>query len=60
MPDANDVIATALLGTERQLSFWDAMTVRSASRLGCSTLWTEDLNDGQVIEGVRITNPFAH
>jgi predicted nucleic acid-binding protein len=26
--------------------------------LGCTRLWTEDLNDGQKIAGVRVSNPF--
>lgn len=58
-PLADDVIAAVTLSTRYQLSFWDAMIVRSAAELRCDTLWTEDLNDGQVIEGVRLTNPFS-
>jgi predicted nucleic acid-binding protein len=58
-PNAADVVAAASISAQRQLSFWDAMIMRSASDLGCrSSLWTEDLNDRQVIEGVRIVNPF--
>ena len=41
------------------LSFWDALIVVAAARSGASVLYTEDLNDGQEILGVRITNPFA-
>lgn len=58
-PHAGDVVAAADLAERHQLSFWDAMIVRSASEMGCNTLWTEDLNAGQVIDGVRIANPFA-
>ena len=58
VPTAEDVLAATSISEERQLSFWDAMIIRSAAELGCHTLWTEDLNDGQVIEGVRVTNPF--
>lgn len=57
-PDADDVIAAAALADAAQLSFWDAMIVRSASRLGCPTLWTEDLNAGQQILDVTIRDPF--
>ncbi len=35
------------------------MIVHAAAELGCDVLWTEDLNDGQVIGGVRIRNPFV-
>lgn len=58
-PTARDVISAASLSAEAQLSFWDAMIITSAAELGCSVLWTEDLNDGQQIAGVRIGNPFA-
>lgn len=58
-PLPDDVIAAATLSSRYQLSFWDAMIVRSAAELRCDTLWTEDLNDGQVIEGVRLSNPFS-
>jgi predicted nucleic acid-binding protein len=57
-PLADDVVAAASLSNRHQLSFWDAMIVRSAAELHCETIWSEDLNDGQVIEGVRVRNPF--
>ena len=41
-----------------RLSFWNALIVASAESAKCEKLWTEDLNDGQVIRGVRIENPF--
>jgi predicted nucleic acid-binding protein len=41
------------------LSFYDALIVQSAIDLGCDTLYSEDLQDGQTIEGVKIVNPFA-
>lgn len=40
------------------LSFWDALIVHAARQADCAVLLTEDLNDGQVIDGVRIRNPF--
>jgi predicted nucleic acid-binding protein len=40
------------------LSFWDALIVAAAESAHCETLWTEDLNHGQVIRGVRIENPL--
>lgn len=58
-PGPHDVLAAIDIAEQERLSFWDAMIIRSASELGCKTLWTEDLNAGQVISGVRIANPFA-
>jgi len=58
-PGADDVLRAIALQKETKLSFWDAMIVHAAAELGCDVLWTEDLNDGQVIRGVRIRDPFT-
>jgi predicted nucleic acid-binding protein len=42
-----------------QLSFWDALILASADSAKCGELWTEDLNSGQTIRGVKIVNPFG-
>ena len=34
------------------------MIVRSAAEMGCSVLYSEDLNAGQEYSGVRVENPF--
>ena len=39
-------------------SVYDAMIVASALEADCKTLYTEDLHHGQVIDGLRIENPF--
>jgi predicted nucleic acid-binding protein len=42
------------------LSVYDAMIVASALIAGCTMLWSEDMQDGLLVEGqVRIVNPFA-
>ena len=40
------------------LSFWDALVVVAAARSGAKRLYTEDLQDGQIILGVEVANPF--
>ena len=57
-PTADDVLAAIALHRQEQLSFWDAMVVQAAIEMRCDVLWTEDLNDGQVLRGVTIRNPF--
>jgi len=47
------------LADQAKLSFWNALVVVAAARSGATVLYTEDLNDGQEILGVRISNPFA-
>jgi predicted nucleic acid-binding protein len=41
-----------------KLSFWDALIVVTAESARCSRLWSEGLNDGQIIRGVEIKNPY--
>lgn len=58
-PAADDVLRAIALHQRSNVGFWDAMVVHAAAELKCDVLWTEDLNDGQVIQGVRIRNPFT-
>jgi predicted nucleic acid-binding protein len=41
-----------------QLSFWDALIVAAADAAGCTTLYSEDFNSGQMILGVKVVNPY--
>lgn len=41
------------------LSFWDGLLWATAKEAGVTVLLTEDLNDGQNLEGVLFRNPFA-
>ena len=43
----------------RSLSFYDALIVCAAKVSGCSVLYSEDLNSGEVIDGIKLVNPFA-
>ncbi|MBI3203077.1 MAG: PIN domain-containing protein [Myxococcales bacterium] len=45
--------------TRHQISFWDALILRAAHGSGCATLLTEDLNHGQLFDGVRVESPFG-
>lgn len=58
-PDARDALSAINLQQRYTLSFWDAMIIWSAAQLGCQTIWSEDLNPGQVYDGVKLINPFA-
>lgn len=41
------------------VSYWDALMVAAAQQQGCSFLLTEDLQHDQLMDGVRILNPFV-
>jgi predicted nucleic acid-binding protein len=57
-PSVADLLAAIDLYRLQNLSFWDALILRSAKQSGCRVLLTEDMQHGQVIDGVRIVNPF--
>jgi predicted nucleic acid-binding protein len=39
--------------------FFDALVIAAALEAGSSTLYTEDMQDGQAIEALTIRNPFS-
>jgi predicted nucleic acid-binding protein len=57
--DASDVIAAIELHRLTQVSFWDALIVHAARSAGVAMLYSEDLQNGAVLGGVRIVNPFV-
>ena len=55
-----EIHETGLALAERYgLSSWDAMIAASALHADCDTLWSEDMQDGNVLDNqLRIVNPF--
>ena len=48
------------LAERHRLAIYDAMIVAAALAGGCDTLWSEDMQDGLVVEQrLTIRNPFA-
>jgi predicted nucleic acid-binding protein len=52
----DDAIDCSILN---ELSFWDAMIVAAAAAAGCTRIFSEDLNHGQTVLGVRVENPYG-
>lgn len=52
------ILSATALSRQHQLSFWDALIIRSAIEGGASTLYTEDLQHGQVFETLTVENPM--
>ena len=46
------------LQDRHQVSWWDALIVASAIGAGCTTLLTEDLQDGQRFGDLEVVSPF--
>jgi predicted nucleic acid-binding protein len=47
------------LARDHRFSFYDALIVAAAIETGCDTLLSEDMQDGRVVAGLRIVDPFA-
>jgi predicted nucleic acid-binding protein len=58
MVELPDILSAIELHRHHQLSFWDALLVRTAIRSSCSVLFTEDLQHGQRFGELEVVNPF--
>ena len=45
--------------TQYMLSFYDSLIVAAAQEAGCTRLYSEDMQHGQVIGKLKIVNPFV-
>ncbi len=57
--DFSAIREAVLLSKDVQISFWDALILIAAVHSGAENLYTEDLNHGQIIAGIKIINPFC-
>ena len=55
---ALSVIRASEIEEQYHISFWDALVIVAAHTAKADKILTEDLNQGQMIEGIRIENPF--
>jgi len=46
------------LHKHHRFSFYDSLIIAAAAKTNCKTIYTEDLQDAQVVAGVKIKNPF--
>ncbi len=57
---SRDVMLAAIATRQRfEISYWDAAILEAARSLGCETVLSEDLSDGQDYGGVKVHNPFG-
>lgn len=54
-----DVIAAIDLHRLHHFSIWDALIVRAALNGACTTLYSEDMQDGRTIDALAVRDPFA-
>ena len=60
-PATTDEIMEAAgdLSAAHGLQLWDAVICAAAERSGAKAFLSEDLQDGRLLQGMRILNPFA-
>jgi predicted nucleic acid-binding protein len=56
--EPNTILSASEIEEKYVLSFWDSLIIATASQSEARNILTEDLNHGQIIEGVLIENPF--
>jgi predicted nucleic acid-binding protein len=56
--DHSIILQASEIEESNNISFWDALIVSAAYSQNVPTILTEDLNHGQIIEGIFIENPF--
>ena len=56
--DVDTIISATELQERYKYSFWDSLIIASAIAGGAKTIFSEDLSDGQTIQGITIKNPF--
>ncbi|PYU83186.1 MAG: VapC toxin family PIN domain ribonuclease [Acidobacteria bacterium] len=61
LPITMEIHEAALKIAEKHVyNIYDALVIAAALEAGCATLYSEDLHDGQTIDGqLTIRNPFA-
>ena len=57
--DAQTTLKAWAVQDEAGLAWWDALLAASALMAGCKLFISEDMQDGQLISGMRIVNPFG-
>jgi predicted nucleic acid-binding protein len=56
--DPETTIHASEIEEKNGISFWDALIVAAAFRLQAKKIISEDLNNGQIIDGIMIENPL--
>ncbi len=60
LPISSEMIQEAIkISQKYQYSFYDSLIISAAVHAEVDILYSEDMQDGQKIRGLKITNPFA-
>ena len=57
--DSELILSAIHRSRNNQLSFWDVLIVQAAIEGHASTLYSEDMRDGEMLDSLRVVNPFS-
>lgn len=57
--DKESILDSIDIHSKYKYSFWDSMIIQAAVRGGAKVLFSEDMSDGRIVDGVEIMNPFV-
>ena len=57
--DSKLIVAAVHRSRNHRLSFWDALIMQAAIEGHASTLYSEDMQHGQTLDGLKVVNPFS-
>ena len=60
-PPTTDAVVNkaAALARAHRMQLWDCVVCAASLDAGAKVLMTEDMQDGRIIDGLRVINPFA-
>ena len=59
-PTTDAVIDTASsLARTHRMQLWDCVVCAASAQAGAKVLLTEDMQDGRILDGLRLIDPFA-
>ena len=53
-----DILRAIDISIRTKFSFWDSLIISASISENCNKLYSEDLNNGQIVENVLIQNPL--
>lgn len=57
-PTSKTYVRSLDISEETGFSFYDAMIIAGAQEAGCGVIYSEDLQHGRTLGGLKIVNPF--
>lgn len=58
--NVQDILAAIKISISTQFSFYDSLILSAAKAENCAIVYSEDLNDGQEVDSIKIVNPFKN